>query len=698
MSAICREPLGNRKTVNRRFSVRIAVAAILCVHSIMLAWIAYRYSPTVDEPAHLVSGISHWKFGRFDLYRVNPPLVRLVAGLPMLLVEPKTDWSAFTEAPYSRPEFTIGINFTEVNQFDASWYFTLARWACIPFSLLGGWVCYAWASELYGTASGILALVLWCFCPNVVGNGALITPDVAAAGFGVAAAYCYWRWLRLSHVQHMAGAPGEQAGNIHCRPDQRLGDWSRALVAGLTLGLAELTKSTWIILFGVWPLLWIVSLQRRPRLSDGTAAATPAFMSSRPHIAEIVQLTLILVVAVYVLNLGYGFENSFQRLDNFKFISHALGGPDAHEKPGNRFVGTWLGAVPVPAPANYLNGIDVQRYDFEIGKWSYLHGEQKIGGWWYYYLYAMTVKMPIGALLLISLATMLPGARMMIGARWKQRDAPYCASPANDNSTIWLVEPQSAILDVAAVLAPAVVLIALVSSQTGFNRYLRYVIPAFPFLFIWASQLFRSFRWNGVLNIESGMLTFIPQSVGKLGNGRGAGRRYMNLASNRIRIVVAVLLSSVVSSLSVFPHSLSYFNEVAGGPMNGHNHLLDANIDWGQDLLELKRWNDARPESMPLYVAYFGLIDSRITGIKFETVQHSITVDSMKGTCPPPGWYAISANELYGYKYFGERIDNYAWFRQLQPAARAGYSICIYHVSAEMYSRLQEPVRQEPRE
>src|SRR5947208_3636865 len=103
-----REPPQSRSSAKRSAAVGGATCALLGIHAAMLAWMAYRYSPTIDEPAHLVAGISHWKFGRFDLYRVNPPLVRLVASLPMLLVDPKTNWSGFTEAPYARPEFPLG--------------------------------------------------------------------------------------------------------------------------------------------------------------------------------------------------------------------------------------------------------------------------------------------------------------------------------------------------------------------------------------------------------------------------------------------------------------------------------------------------------------------------------------------------------------------------------------------------------------
>ena len=54
--------------------------------------------------------------------------------------------------------------FLKANGPKSFWLVTLGRWACIPFSLLGGYVCFRWAYELYGSGSGLLALALWCFC------------------------------------------------------------------------------------------------------------------------------------------------------------------------------------------------------------------------------------------------------------------------------------------------------------------------------------------------------------------------------------------------------------------------------------------------------------------------------------------------------------------------------------------------------
>jgi hypothetical protein len=82
--------------------------------------------------------------------------------------------------------------------------------------------------------------------------------------------------------------------------------------------------------------------------------------------------------------------------------------------------------------------------------------------------------------------------------------------------------------------------------------------------------------------------------------------------------VLLLLGWAVISYLSVHPHSLAYFNELAGGPDKGHRHLLGSNIDWGQDLFRLKRWMEEHPDAAPVKVAYFNHIDPRIVGLDFE--------------------------------------------------------------------------------
>lgn len=542
---------------------RALVAAILVAHAGLLAWSATRHVPTYDEVGHLPAGLSHLQFGRFDLYCVNPPLVRTVAALPLLAADPVTDWGHYHSG--WRPEWTVGLDFLKANPDRSLRLFTLGRWACIPFCLLGGFVCWRWGRELYGTRAGLLALTLWAFCPTVLGHGQLVTPDVAAAAVGVLAGYAFWRWLKNPTL---------------------LG----ATAAGVCLGLCLLVKSTWVILFALWPAMWLLA---------GARWRTGG------------QLALALVLGLTVLNAGYGFERTGRRLGDFEFKSVALTGHPHAENPEsapgtNKFRGTWLEEVPVPLPANFVRGVDLQKFDFESDAHSYLRGEWKRGGWWYYYLYGMAVKVPVGTWVLFTVAVLVVlGRRSALDRR-----------------------------DELALLAPVVAVLVLVSSQTGLNHHYRYVLPALPFLFVWCGKVV--------------LLT------------RGSAR-----------VVVALALAwSVGSSLSVYPHGLSYFNELAGGPTNGPAHLLGSSVDWGQDLLYLKEWAAENPDARPLWLAYDNVAAPEVLGFR-----DSAPVPT--GVPRRPGWYAISVNALR------DQSGQYADFLDRRPVGRVGYTTYIYRVTAE---------------
>ena len=53
------------------------------------------HSPTFAEQSNLPAGISHWQFGMFDLCKVNPPLPRMVAAVPVLFTNFKSDWTRY---------------------------------------------------------------------------------------------------------------------------------------------------------------------------------------------------------------------------------------------------------------------------------------------------------------------------------------------------------------------------------------------------------------------------------------------------------------------------------------------------------------------------------------------------------------------------------------------------------------------------
>ena len=74
-----------------------------------------------------------------------------------------------------------------------------------------------------------------------------------------------------------------------------------------------------------------------------------------------------------------------------------------------------------------------------------------------------------------------------------------------------------------------------------------------------------------------------------------------------------------VSFALATPRYFSYFNVAAGGPRGGTKHLVDSNVDWGQDLIRLKRWMTAHGVA-EVDLAYFGTADPRAYEIAFRKV------------------------------------------------------------------------------
>lgn len=443
---------------NRRRLVTVAVILLLAVHAGLLAHSATRHSPTMLEPALLVSGLSHWEFERFELYRVNPPLVRMVAALPVMVAGYEADWTGFYESPGARPEFSMGADFIAANGERSIWLFTIARWACIPFSLAGGLFAFAYSRELWRSdGAGLVTLVVWCFEPNILAHAELITNDVACTSFGIGATWLFWRWLKQP-------------------------TWGRTGLAGLVLGLAELSKASWIMLFGLWPLLWLVwTIAHRRKHFPGEGSTNPpkSLDFLRSTLKSLTQLTSILLVALYVLNLGYMFDGTFTRLQDFEFISTSLTGLEKSGDVGNRFRGSILGEMPVPFPKQYALGIDTQKHDFE--SWpppSYLRGEWKQGGWWYYYLYGMWVKVPHGLQLLWLMAFGYP--------LWRRFSTGTPESKDSRSETA--LGMRHSALDSLVLLTPGLTLFILVSSQTEVNEHFRYVLPTIGVLTVFLGR------------------------------------------------------------------------------------------------------------------------------------------------------------------------------------------------------------------
>ena len=215
--------------------------------------------------------------------------------------------------------------------------------------------------------------------------------------------------------------------------------------------------------------------------------------------------------------------------------------------------------LPIPLPRQAVLGFDALKWEIEQGFPALLLGEQYVGAKWYYFPVALALKLPISTLALLALA----GSSMIGIARRRRLTA-----------------------DEAAVISAMTVFMLGMMFFAGANLGVRYVLPVLPFAFILIGRV-----WPAA------------------GNARN------DLRWRRTILILVALLA--IENLSVAPRYLTFLNVLAGGPSKGQYLLNDSNFDWGQGLIDLKRWMDANGVKR-LQLGYFGRVDPSVYGIDYD--------------------------------------------------------------------------------
>lgn len=524
---------------------------LLIIMAAQLLLSSSRNSATYDEQYHIANGLYYLRTGDPGLIPAHPPLVAVLATLPLAnrdLVVPVRDSasSAVSNLTYSdQLLWRLNPNGPSI--------VARARLPIIGLTLLLALTVYAWARELFGPISGLLALTLLSFDPNVLAHGNLVTNDIGVTCFATLALYAFWRWMTFPTP-------------------------TRAVIAGLILGLAQVSKFSAVYLI---PTVMIILVS--DRIWKSTAASRLSAMTTLAY------LTMIAVAAYFAIWVVYGFN---------------LGA---------------LKGYPFPA-REYLTGLQAATSLIAGGKDSFLLGAYSPNGWWYYFPVAFAVKTPIPTLILI-------GASFVFVYR---------------RGTWRLTLP---------LLIPVVIYFAFCLASP-FDIGYRHLLPILPCLFIFTSQL-----------------ALIDWKTSRQG----------------IAAIAAMLVWLTAGSVLIFPHYLTFFNEIAGGPQNGYKILVDSNVDWGQELIGLRKY--MTEENIPsVKLSYHGTADPNAYGIRYEPLPsypyNQWTSDTVPDILlnPPNGVYAISANNLQGLRF--KNHDLYATFRQRKPDAIVGHSIFIYRINS----------------
>jgi hypothetical protein len=277
--------------------------------------------------------------------------------------------------------------------------------------------------------------------------------------------------------------------------------------------------------------------------------------------------------------------------------------------------------VPLPA-ATHLEIYRSLQEHYRLGHPAFLMGQNSDRGWWSYFPVAFAVKTPLPTLILL-------GAALIIFVRRRQP------------------------IDLTLTLFPLVHLVTALFSSVDIGY--RHLLPALPFIYIFIARQLRIAR---------------PRAP----NSRITNFRYV--------LVAGLTLWLAAETALVQPYPLTYFNELAGGPEGGYRWLVDSNLDWGQNLWQLRDWmrrDRVRTEGVErIYYSHFTPAHPEVYGVNADWLPPDPRAVPFAPFDPAPGIYVIGATTLQGV--YTPDVNTFAWFRGHEPIARLGHALFVYEV------------------
>jgi len=476
-------------------------------------------SPTDDEPTHITAGYSIYKRFDFRPNREHPPVTKLIAGFPLIFLNPKLIVSEQEDKELTtsiKKQYTISEHFFYRDNNDPDTILFASRFMFILLSLILGYYVFLFAKDLYGTKPALFALFLYSFSPNIIAHSRIVHTDIPLTLFCFATIYHLRKYLL--HKQN-----------------------KQLILTGIFFGLSQATKFTALVMIPIIILTIIAYYIKDKQLIKPI---------SWTQIIKLFLIGFIVLLATYlIIQFPY-------YISGFKYQLSRGGSP------------------------------------------AFLLGERSLTGWWYYYIIAFLLKTPIPTLILIILSFI-----------------SFKKAKHNEITNEYIL------------LIP-ILLFHIFLFINPINIGLRYILPTYPFIFVFVSKFFK------IRNLR-----FIVSALG---------------------------IWYIVSAILIYPNYLAYFNEYSGG--KGYNYLLDSNIDWGQDLKQLKTYLD-KNNIDHVYLGYFGKDNATFRKINYNQI-----------TCVPiKGYSAASVNFLFGLvEQYEDCLD---WLKRYEPIEKIGNTIFVYNIS-----------------
>ncbi|HSD30216.1 MAG TPA: glycosyltransferase family 39 protein [Vicinamibacteria bacterium] len=382
---------------------------------------------TYDEGAHLPAGYTYLVTGDHRLNPEHPPLVKLLAAAPLLLIGHVT-FDVGDEAWATGRQWQLGRRFLyRWNDADR-----LLLWGRLPMVLLGAALCAAvvlYTRARFGVPAALLAGLLAVLSPELLAHGRLVTTDLAMALFyflTVAAFEALWRRVT----------------------------WARLWLASAALAAAVASKFSAPVLVPVLAALAIVAVRAREPMTVALGREERTVAAGRARVGPVVlSLAAALLVAWIGLWASYGFTRPISSDPDVRalLLSSTLRDDGGTLVADAALLAERWGLL----PEAYVRGF-LFTYRHAEARPTFLLGRISDHGFPHFFLVTFALKTPVPLLLLLALAPFL--ARD--GAGWRS----------------------------AAFLWIPVAGYVLLTQARALNIGHRHLLPLYPFLFVAAGR------------------------------------------------------------------------------------------------------------------------------------------------------------------------------------------------------------------
>jgi len=523
---------------------KFIVAGILIFFATVSLLNAKNDSATFDEVAHIPASYSYVSQHDTRLNPEHPPLIKDLAGLPLLFLHLNFDtkepfWTGDLPNMWDEGQWAAGRHLLYEAGNNADEIIFWSRVPIVLLSILLGLFLFKWGKEMAGTSAGLLALTLYAFDPNILGHNHFVTTDLGVAAFLTFAFYYFLKFLK--------------------KPT-----WKNMVLGGLFLGLLLVSKFSSILaipIFGVALVVYSLAKNNREGENNWKTRLGNFGWYLLKALGAFAVATVVIWLVYKINNYAIPKETFDQTIDFFFAVDNinpqsALTNNALHS----------LNNIPLLQPlANYAFGPAWMVKRVVGGNGAYFM-RQVGNGFIAYFPTVFLIKETIPFLFLIIFALVYTLKQIITTSIVARKQLGEKIGNFLRKSLV------------SYTLFLFILLYAFMSIQGRLNIVFRHLFPILPFAY---------------LLISKKVFELIKEKQAKAGH--------------TLAIILAILLCwQVGAAVLAYPSYTSYFNEAIGGSKNGYQYVTDSNTDWGQDLNRLKIWLDENPQIDKIHVDYFG--------------------------------------------------------------------------------------------